>query len=73
MCFENLVARLPGKNLLHCDAEAGRERRRNMNGIFSRIPGPETFSKDAAAKGRFGVAQNLGLGMVRHLICGDAS
>jgi hypothetical protein len=38
-------------------------------GIFPRIP--EVFSKDAAAKGRLGVVQNLGLGMVRHLICGD--
>ena len=45
------------------------KKERNMNGIFPRIP--EVFSKDAAAKGRFGVVQNLGLGMVRHLICGD--
>lgn len=40
----------------------------SMRGIFPRIP--ETATQDAAGKGRFGVVQNLGSGMVRHLICG---
>jgi hypothetical protein len=30
-----------------------------MNGIFSRIPDPETFSKDAAARTGFWVVRNV--------------
>jgi hypothetical protein len=71
MCFENLVARLPGKNLLHSDAEAGRERRRNYEWDIFKNPRPRDVLQGCCSKDRVLGRTKCRLGMVRHLICGD--